>query len=135
MLREGQSFSGFDTSQKRLDFDDRRGHLQAFIRDMVREAPSWSGEIAKASVGSAQTAIAFLAALPSNRALPLVAADDEGDVLFVWRPPTGDCILTIEEGTLHLVVRPGGVEVDYVDSVPFTGVHIPLSILQNLPMR
>lgn len=124
-----------DTSRTRLHFDSRRRELQAMVADMTRTAPSWDGEPTRVSPGAATTAMTFLQALPSNRHLPQVSADGEGDIMFVWRPPAGDCVLTVEDGLLHLVVHPGLPSVEHIDSVPFQGGHIPINLLRHLPIK
>lgn len=118
-----------------LDYEERRLQLRTIIDQMVVDAPSWDSDGAKVHSLSALTAQRFLTALPSNRELPKVAPDGEGDVLFVWEPPQGDCIVTVQHNLLHMVDRPGTRFAAHFDSVPFAGFHIPISILHAIPTR
>jgi hypothetical protein len=124
-----------DVSSEQFDYLDRKARLRAVIDSMVEAAPSWSGEPCTVSNDSAQTAQAFLYLLTSNRELPKVAPDGEGDVLLVWEPPQGNCIVTVEPNLLHMVDRPGTPHVEHIDDQRFFGDRIPLSILHAIPMR
>jgi hypothetical protein len=124
-----------EDSSELFGYEDRKTRLDAVIAGMVREAPSWDSEPATISAETANTARRFLRALPHNRALPKVAADGEGDLLFVWEPPYGSCIVTVQPGLLHLVDHPGTQYAEHIDAQPFIGRHIPLAILHALPLR
>lgn len=124
-----------DLSSESLEYEDRKVRLQTIIEQMVVEAPSWDGEPATISNEAAETALRFLKALPSNRELPKVAPDGEGDVLFVWEPPHGNCIVTVQGGLLHMVDRPSTVNSEHIDGQRFAGYRIPISILHAIPMK
>src|SRR3990172_1026058 len=76
-----EEYFSFDVSSEALDYEDRRANLLTIIDGMVKHAPTWDGEPASVSEKSAETAKRFLKALPSNRELPKVAPDGEGDLL------------------------------------------------------
>jgi hypothetical protein len=124
-----------DLSSEQLEYEDRKLRLMTLIDSMIDCAPSWDGESTFVTADAAATAIRFLSALPSNRSLPKVAPDGEGDILFVWEPPNGNCVVTVEDQMLHLVDQPGTRYVEHVDAVPFYGRRIPISILRSIPMK
>lgn len=124
-----------DVSSESLEYEDLRVMLQSIIEQMVEDAPTWDGEPIAITNEAAETAIRFLKALPSNRELPKVAPDGEGDVLFVWEPPHGDCIVTVEGNVLHMVDRPSTNNAEHVDGKRFAGYRIPVSILHAIPMK
>jgi len=124
-----------DTSSSRLAFDTRRARLEGVIKDMLKVAPSWDGSETKVSPESALTALKFIGSLPSNRRLPQVAPDGEGDIMFVWQPPNGDCIVTVQDKLIHLVNAPGSPDVEHVDAQRFLGEHIPVLVLQYIPAK
>lgn len=124
-----------DVSSEALEYQERKGALQAIIELMVNNAPAWDGEPATVSGGSAETAIRFLRALPPNRELPKVAPDGEDNILFVWEPPNGNCIVTVQDGLVHLVNQPGTRHVEHIDAQLFRSNRIPVSILHAIPLR
>ena len=130
-----QSGTLVDVSSEQFDYQDRKARLRAAIDAMVEDAPTWSGEQSAVSMEAAKTAQSFLRLLTSNRELPKVAPDGEGDVLFVWEPPQGNCIVAVQSNMLHMVDQPGTQHVQHIDSQEFFGDRIPLAILHALPMR
>jgi hypothetical protein len=124
-----------DSSSESLDYEERKARLLAIIDGMKAGAPSWDGEPARVSEGSAETGKRFLKALPFNRELPKVSPDGEGDLLFVWEPPQGNCVVTIQDRILHVVEQPGTRSVEHIDNQPFTGRRLPVSILPAIPLR
>src|SRR5690242_18583766 len=96
-----------DTSSLTLEYDERKQQLRDIIWSMVPEAPSWDSEPVTVTAKSAETAERFLRRLPPNRELPKVAPDGEGNLFFVWEPPHGNCIITVEPDQLHMVDQPG----------------------------
>lgn len=124
-----------DLSSQQLEYEDRRVQLAVLIEAMIDDAPSWDGEPAKVTEGSAATAIRFLKSLPANRHLPQVAPDGEGDVLLVWEPPSGNCIVTVQDDLLHVLDLPGTRNVEHIDAQPFYGERIPVAVLQAIPVR
>lgn len=130
------SYIGWDSSSESLEYEDRKARLLAIIDAMTKEAPSWDGEPASVSEESAATAKRFLKALSPNRELPKVAPDGEGDVLLVWEPPYGNCIVTVQGDNLHMVDQPGSLHAVHIDAQSFLpGYRIPVSILHAIPMR
>jgi hypothetical protein len=124
-----------DLSSASLEYEDRKARLEALIIRMITEAPSWDGKPTRISVQTALTAIRFLKVLPPDRELPKVAPDGEGDLLFVWEPPNGNCIVTVEGNLLHMVDQPGTQHVQHVDLKEFVSRRIPVSILHAIPFK
>lgn len=124
-----------DISSAILDYEDRKLLLRTIIDRMVKDAPSWDSNGATVHALSASTAQRFLSAIPANRELPKVAPDGEGDILFVWEPPQGDCIVTVQHNLLHLVDQPGTRFAAHIDGQQFAAFHIPISILHAIPFR
>jgi hypothetical protein len=125
-----------DTSAETLAVQNRKAQLLAIISEYLGGAPAWDGGDAIAvSPGAVQTARRFISALPENRALPRVAPDGEGDVLLVWPPDQGDCIVTVEPAHVHLVTNATTRASRHVDAVPFNGERIPFELLRYLPLR
>jgi len=124
-----------DISSDILDYEERKLQLQSIIEQMIHAAPSYDSDPVAVREGAAATAQRFLQVLPINRELPKVAPDGEGDLLFVWEPPHGNCIATVQEDMLHLVDQPGTAHAAHIDAQQFTGGHIPVQILHAIPMR
>ncbi len=125
-----------DISSAPLEQEDRRAALTAIIQKMEKVVPSWDGRDASpVSPEASETATRFLASLPSNRELPKVASDGDGNIIFVWEPPHGNCLMTVEPNLLHMVDKPGGPEVEHIDNQPFSGHRIPLAILSAIPLK
>jgi hypothetical protein len=124
-----------DLSSTTLEYEDRKARLQGLISRMIKEAPSWDGEPTRVEVRTALTAIRFLKVLPPDRELPKLAPDGEGDLLFVWQPPHGNCIVTVEGDLLHMVDQPGTQHVQHFDPIRFIGHRIPVSILHAIPFK
>lgn len=124
-----------DLSSQQLEHEDRRARLVALVDAMIDGAPSWDGEPVEVAERSAATAIRFLQVLPTNRYLPQVSPDGEGDIMLVWVPPNGNCIVTVQECLLHLLDQPGTRNVEHIDAQPFFGERIPIAVLQAIPIR
>ena len=124
-----------DLSSETLEYDTRKLQLQALVSAMAAAAPSWDAEDVVVNPDTVAAARRFLLALPNNRELPKVSPDGEGDLLFVWEPPHGDCIVTVQAGVLHMVDQPGTPHVEHIDDQVFTGLRIPITILHAIPFR
>jgi hypothetical protein len=125
----------WDTSSELLDYEDRKARLLSLIDEMESGGPSWDGEPANVSEAAASTARRFLKSLPTDRELPKICPDGEGDLLFVWEPPIGNCIVTVQDNMLHMVEQPGTQSVEHIDNQEFLGRRIPVSILPAIPKR
>jgi hypothetical protein len=130
-----ERFRYCDSSSESLEYEDRKARLLSLLDSMACGTPSWDGEVDIVSEESAKTARRFLKALPPNRELPKIAPDGEGDVLFVWEPPHGNCIITVQRDLLHLVDHPGSPYAAHVDEQMFTGYRMPVSVLHAIPLR
>jgi hypothetical protein len=119
-------------SPEEAAFESRRAKLIAAVTSMRESAPDWYAGGAKVSEESASTAEKFLRCLPARSILPKVAADGEGDVMFVWEDGGVSCIVTVEPKILHLVSNPGG-RGQQIDEQRFLGVEIPPTILRHIP--
>ena len=124
-----------DPSSEILEYENRKLLLQTLVDAMTDAAPTWDGDPAVVDPNAAATAQRFLKALPSNRELPKVAPDGEGDLLFVWEPPHGNCIVTVQNNLLHMVDGPGSPYAEHIDAQDYSGDRIPIAILHAIPMR
>ena len=125
-----------DTSSSLLKHVDERAALVLTIQEMETHPPSWDGgDATPVTQEASETAVRFLNLLPNNRELPKVAGDGEGNVILVWEPPHGNCLVTIEPNVLHMVNQPGSQAVEHIDNQPFDGVHFPVAILSAIPFK
>jgi hypothetical protein len=120
-------------SSAQIQFEERRLRLISAILNMKGAAPNWSGIPSVVREDSANSAAQFLRCLPGDAILPRIAPDGEGDVMLVWEGPRGNCIVTVEKRSLHLVSEPGKVNVHQVGPQQFLGFSIPPSILTSIP--
>jgi hypothetical protein len=118
-----------------LEHENRRVRLQKVVEAMQRTSAPWDPEVMAVSADSATTANRFLRALPIDCELPKVAPDGEGDILLVWEPPAGNCIVIVEGDNLHMVDQPGTRSATHVHNQKFLGDWIPVSILHAIPRR
>lgn len=79
-------------------------------------------------------AIDFARNLPSNRQLPRVAPDDDGDILMVWQNDAGGCAITFEGRRLHVVANPGRASTHFAPIIYNSGSIRP-EILRCIPVR
>jgi hypothetical protein len=114
------------------DHDDRKERILDLLERMKAAAPNWSDLEIAASPEAADTAKRLVRNLLSNRELPKVAAEADGDVILVWEDC---CVVTVQNQLLHMVERPGTPHAEYEDDVSFVGKHIPPSILRAIPMK
>jgi hypothetical protein len=122
-------------SKAQLDFEYRRERLIAAVLEMKRSAPNWSGIASVVRAESADSAVSFLNSLPGDAILPRVAPDGEGDVIFVWDPANGNCVVTVEKRLLHLAAKLGTDAELHVVPQQFLGFSIPSSILKHIPRK
>jgi hypothetical protein len=124
-----------DSSSEMFEYAERKARLRSFVDSMIDEAPSWNSEPVFVSEQAVATAQAFLRLLPNNRRLPVVAAEGDGGLLFVWEPPNGNCILVVEQNLLHLLDEPGTRSVAHIENERFLGTYIPPVILDRVPLK
>lgn len=129
------SYAELDTSKQRTDRDAKVAKLLNAIEQMRSDAPTWDARPTSITRTSADAARLFLACLPENRDLPKVAADGEGDVMFVWDGQQRSCIVTVEDTRLHLVADPGKPTARHIDASSFYGAHVPVALLEHIPSR
>jgi hypothetical protein len=126
---------GEEGDERDAEFETRRSRLIAALRRLKDSAPTWSGVSTKINPASALTAEQFLLRLAPAVALPKVAPDGEGDVMFVWDQPGKECVVTVEPKLLHLVSKPGDPAGVQISAQRFLGIQIPPSILRHLPTK
>jgi hypothetical protein len=85
------------------------------------------------STASRAAAAAFIQNLPTNRALPRVTVDEDGDLVMIW-DDRGRCAVTFEGVTLHMVVNPGANS-QHIEPTIYHGGHIHPKLLHNIPVR
>lgn len=122
------AYSDLDTSVDAVKHDRERHLLILAIKHLALLSDE------KLSLTALLAAIEFVTNLPTNRALPKVAADEDGDVFMAWDAAPQRCTLTFEGKTLHLVINPGSKSV-HVDPTIYQGGHIPPVVLQHMPRR
>ena len=120
-------------SAEDVAFENHREKLIAAVTSMKESSPDWYALGTKVSEESALTAEKFLRCLPTRVVLPKVAADGEGDIMFVWEDAGVSCIVTVEPKMLHLVSNPGSRAARQIDEQRFLGVQIPPTILRHIP--
>jgi hypothetical protein len=113
-----------------------RQALVGAIEHMVTRPVTWREEDpAPVESLSAETAIAFIQQLPSDRAFPKLTADGEGGIIFVWRERSPRVLMTVDKGKLLLITNPGQPNSHHFRSLNFDGETIPALILENIPRR
>jgi hypothetical protein len=122
-------------SPEQLRFEERRSRLIEAVSGMKHSAPNWSGTASVVREESANSAVGFLRCLPGDAFLPRVAPDGEGDIMFVWDGPIGNCVVTVEKRSLHLVSEPGTANVRHIGPLQFLGFRIPPTIMAHIPRK
>jgi len=75
----------------------------------------------------------FVEALPTNRALPRVAVEEDGSVIMIWSGPKS-LALTFEGAKLHASVNPGA-QSKHLEPMIYNGGHIQPKLLDHIPER
>jgi hypothetical protein len=122
-------------SPEQLRFEERRSQLIDAVSGMKHSAPNWSGATSVVREESADSAVRFLRCLSGDAFLPRVAPDGEGDIMFVWDGPIGNCVVTVEKRSLHLVSEPGTANVQQFGPLQFLGFRIPPTIMAHIPRK
>ena len=128
-----EGYADLDTSREaNVRQNDRRLLIRAikYLPLLVEER----GYPLVMSATAIAMAIEFIENLPTNCALPLITADEDGDVVMVWDSGPGRCALTIEGSTLHMVVNPGSNST-HIAPMLYHGGHVPPDLLQYIPRR
>jgi hypothetical protein len=113
-----------------------RQALVGAIEHMVTSPVTWrEEEPAPIDSLSAETAIAFIQQLPSDRAFPKLAPDGEGGIMLVWREQSPRALITADKGKLLLIANPGQPDSHHFRPLNFDGETIPALILENIPRR
>ena len=113
-----------------------RQALVGAIEHMVTSPITWrEEEPAPIDSLSAETAIAFIQQLPSDRAFPKLAPDGEGGIMLVWREQSPRALITADKGKLLLIANPGQPDSHHFRPLNFDGETIPALILENIPRR
>jgi hypothetical protein len=113
-----------------------RQALVGAIEHMVTSPITWrEEEPAPIDSLSAETAIAFIQQLPSDRAFPKLAPDGEGGIMFVWREQSPRALITADKGKLLLIANPGQPDSHHFRPLNFDGETIPALILEKIPRR
>ena len=77
----------------------------------------------------------FVKVLPSNRALPRITVDEDGEILLMWTGVGGNIKLgvTVYGDSISAVANPGSRS-EHLEAVVFNG-YIPPSILDHVPEK
>lgn len=81
---------------------------------------------------SRRSSLEFIRKLPTDKMLPTIAPDGEGDILFVWETER-TIIVTVERCMLHVAVGAGTDQSSHFDNLDFSNGEIPIEILEILP--
>ena len=127
------TYADLDFSPAAIEAQKRRTQLIQTLGRLPEIASQlgWCQSVKSFSLGRAAT---FIGSLPTNRLLPRVAADDEGDVLLLWDTVAGAVGLTVEGFYLHLSVNPGANS-RHLGPLLFSGTNIPSEVLAEIPIR
>lgn len=77
------------------------------------------------------SAVRFLDRLRDNQITPVLMPDGEGDVILYWGNPAV-LLITVEETTLHLVLRPGQSDAQYFSPVSLEA-GVPDWVIRKVP--
>jgi hypothetical protein len=123
------------SSQYDPEVERQRSARLTLIRHLMRNPISWS-ERDPVPIGSvsAETALAFIHRLPSDRAFPKVAPDGDGSIALLWDGPDRP-LIAVDRTMLLLVLDPGGPNSRHFSPMRFDGETIPPIILNYLPHR
>lgn len=80
------------------------------------------------------SALALVDLLPNEKSLPKVAPDGEGGVLLAWQTTHGEHICIVDAEKIHLVIKAGSEDAEYLDDIPFKGKELPGAIVQMLSL-
>lgn len=97
----------------------------------IAKAKGFGAAPSREAIGAA---IDFARNLPSNRQLPRVAPDEDGDILMVWQCDPGGSAITFEGTRLHVVANPGHASTHFAPIIYDRG-SIPPDILRCIPVR
>jgi hypothetical protein len=126
-----QAYTGKDFSQKGVRFEEARSVLLETAHNLrvIATARNWCDTV---NAISNSRAITFIEQLPTNRVLPKISADSDGDVLFFWDDTPTKVALTIEGYMIYLSINPGEDSVHF-GPITFSGKHIPPLVLDKIP--
>jgi hypothetical protein len=127
------SYADLDFSPPEIEARKRRDQLVKTLGQLPNIASQFGWCQSVKSFSLHQAAV-FISNLPTNRMLPKVAADDEGDILLLWDKAVGAIGLTVEGYHLHLSINPGA-DSTHIGPVLFSGPNIPPEILAEIPTR
>jgi hypothetical protein len=118
------------------EFDRLRVALAAAIQSFSTEGLTWSDrDPTLVDPASAESAIAFLCALPSTRELPKISPDGEGGVMLIWESGQETAMITVDGTMLLPVINPGRPTSAHMQAVAFDGETVPPAVLGILPRR
>jgi hypothetical protein len=114
-----------------------RLQLISAIRDWTRNPITWSDRDDPVPVEnlSAETGIASIRRLPSDRAFPKIAPDGDGGLMLVWKGRERKTLVSVDRVMLLLVSEPGRGNSHHFRPLRFDGEAIPAIVLEHLPPR
>jgi hypothetical protein len=136
-VREPQISASSAASSYDPDVERPRSELLATIRYLAKNPITWSERDVGTRVDhlSAETALAFIRAMPADRAFPKLAADGEGGLIFLWESQERKAMITVDGGLLWLVRQPGEPDSFHFSPLRFDGETIPRIVIESLPRR
>jgi hypothetical protein len=132
--RDPYNEGNYRIAESATDAERRRDSF--LLLQAIATLPTLSRErgYGEVSLKSIYSAVQIAEGLPTNRSLPKVTVDEDGDILMVWGEPIQQFALTIEGETIHMVVNPGTVS-NHLHPVIYYGGYLPLAILEHVPNR
>lgn len=107
--------------------------LTNMISQFADEGFSWpTGEPVRVSPITAEAAYRLLELLPDKIALPKVAPDEDGDLVFAWETDGRTDLLVVDGWQLHAVANAGTRQAQYYDDIDFGGKVLPVAVIQAL---
>ncbi len=126
------SYTSQETSKDALGHNQRRHLLKLTINQLPALAES-RGYEALLLPKSILIACEFIEALPTNRALPRVAVEEDGSIIMIWQG-SKSLALTFEGARLHASVNPGA-QSTHLEPMIYNGGHIQPELLDHIPER
>ena len=112
----------------------KRRLTQLLLGDYFGADGPGSFEIAIVCETSRVRAADLISLIGSDRTLPRIAVDGEGDFILIWGKPA-NLLVTVEGDILHAVESPGTDKARHIDSLKFSGRAIPSEVYRLIPRR
>ena len=120
-------------SNASMERERTRRTLRTMIRRFVIDGLTLpTGEPVRVSPITAKAAERILALLPDDIALPKMAPDEDGGLVFAWEKGGRTDLLIVDGWRLHFVENAGTQQTQYHDDLEFAGDALPEVVDQAL---